>query len=220
MTLTTAGFSELKDLLAAEADPEDEALYRPRYNVAPTDRHWIVRLEGDRRRLEPAKWGVVAGKNPSVINARSETVTNIPHFREAFRERRCVVPADGFYEWTGPKNARRPIWFHAPSGLLLLAGLYTEKTPGEKDGRAFTVLTTRANARVAPVHDRMPVVLSRDAARSWLASPTKEVLEPPPADALLATEVSPRANSVKNDDPSLLEPAPAARREDEQLPLF
>jgi putative SOS response-associated peptidase YedK len=103
--------------------------YRPRYNVAPTDAHWIVRMKYEDRELLPARWGLVnhwmtdrkqAFKN---INARAETVQRLNTFREAFKERRCVVPADGFFEWTGTKEAREPIWFHREDGgLILFAG--------------------------------------------------------------------------------------------------
>jgi putative SOS response-associated peptidase YedK len=97
--------------------------YRPRYNIAPTDSHWIVRMKHEDREILPAKWGLVNSwvKDPKQarpqINARSETAERSSAFRDAFKERHCIVPADGFFEWVGSKDARRPIWFHRPDGL-------------------------------------------------------------------------------------------------------
>src|SRR5205814_2243845 len=112
---------------------------------------------------------------------------------------------DGFYEWTGPKSDRRPLWFHRPDGgLLYLAGLWE---PGQGDEPRFLLLTTEPNALVARFHDRMPVLLGREQAAAWLASPAGELLVPAPESLLEARPVSPRVNSVRNDDPSLLEKA-------------
>ncbi len=119
--------------LAAELGvPADSfADYRPRYNVAPMQNHFIVRIKYENREVVPARWGLVksgakdAGMAAKCINARSETVETRAAFRDAFHKRRCVVPADGFFEWTGPKTARRPAWFHREDGrLVLFAGLY------------------------------------------------------------------------------------------------
>src|SRR5207247_2039135 len=125
ITLTTKGYETLAALLEAEGSSEDAALYRPRYNIAPTDPHWIARLAGATRRLAPARWGIKRGGGPLAINARAETAART--LAAAFRDRRCLVPACGFYEWTGPPKDRRPVWFHRERGdLLLLAGLYEE----------------------------------------------------------------------------------------------
>jgi len=130
-------------VLAAELGVPVESLidYKPRYNIAPTDPHWIVRSRFEDREVLPAKWGLVnfwmtdrkqAFKN---INARAETVQSARSFREAFKERRCVIPADGFFEWSGPKEARQPIWFHRPDGRLIyfaggqLATVYSSGPP-------------------------------------------------------------------------------------------
>jgi putative SOS response-associated peptidase YedK len=192
--------------------------YRPRYNIAPTDPHWILRVKYEDRELLPAKWGLVnswakdAKRAASQINARAETLQSRPAFKGAFAERRCVVPANGFFEWTGPKTARQPLWFHRPDrGLLLFAGLYEywQPTPGQWL-RTFTIVTTDANKLMEPVHDRMPVFLVDDAVDAWLLPKQEpgllhELLVPAPEDLLVATPVSTRANSVKNDDPGVLE---------------
>ncbi|NIO00390.1 MAG: SOS response-associated peptidase, partial [Anaerolineae bacterium] len=106
-----------------------EESYRPRYNIAPTNKHWIVRMEYEDRELLRARWGLINhwAKDPNVgyrqINARAETLDKRPAFRDAFNNRRCVVPADGFFEWAGPKGNRKPIWLHRQDGgLLLFAG--------------------------------------------------------------------------------------------------
>lgn len=206
VTLTTPDVHEVARQLEARISPADAALYRPRWNAAPTDRHWVVEPSPQGRVLLPTRWGFRSG----AINARSETVERV--FPKPFAQRRVVVPADGFYEWTGPKSARRPVWFRPrASGMLYLAGL-AETLP---DGRlGFVVLTTEAVGEVARVHDRMPVLLSRENVQAWLERPDSGLLVP--ADILTGTEVSPRVNDVKNDDPSLLTPADPAS----QLRLF
>lgn len=220
-TLTIPDYDTLADALGVTADPAQAALYRPRYNVAPTDPHWIVRVKEGRRQLLPAKWGLVnswakdASGAARQINARAETVPTRPAFRDAFEKRRCVVPTDGFFEWIGDKGARRPVWFHPPAGgLLLLAGLYESWRDPVTDAwqRTFSIVTVGANELVAPVHDRMPAVLVGGAVQEWMASPgdsdhlarLEALLAPAPLGTLAATPVSSRANSVKNDDPACL----------------
>jgi putative SOS response-associated peptidase YedK len=124
--------AEDKDLLAARLGVSAMALanYRPRYNIAPQQEHFIVTTEYENRKLAPAKWGLVSnpgehGRAQYSINAKAETVESRPTFAQAFTHRRCVIPATGFYEWTGPKYARQPFWIHRSDGdLLLFAGLY------------------------------------------------------------------------------------------------
>jgi putative SOS response-associated peptidase YedK len=211
---------EITSFLDAVVDESEATLYKPRYNVAPSDTCFIVRPDADRKKLVRASWGfpteTAPGVEKLVINARAETVGERHLFRDALARRRCVVPADGFFEWTGGKGRRRPIWFHAPGGqLLLFAGLWEPRSDG---GVAFTIVTTDANVLVAPVHDRMPVVLSRADADAWLAAPRVELLRPAPESALEGTAVSSRVNAVENDDPSCLEPS--TEPPEPQLKLF
>jgi putative SOS response-associated peptidase YedK len=208
------------NMLAAElgVDADSFVDYRPRYNVAPTQMHYVVRVKFENREVLPARWGLVntwakdasgAAKN---INARAETVESRRAFREAFIKRRCVVPADGFFEWTGPKTARQPTWFHREDNqLLLFAGLYESWRPKPNQWETtFTILTTDANALTRQYHDRMPVILADRDADDWMdpraSDPLalKKLLVPAPADLLVATPVSPDVNDVDNDSPDLL----------------
>lgn len=225
MTLTRRELSELADELAADAEPEAAPLYRARYNVAPTDLHPLCRLgEGGGRRLELARWGVRVGDRGGrlAINARAESAAFKDAFREAYVKRRCLVPADGFFEWRDGPEGRQPIWFHRPDrGLLLLAGLYEDDAAEPAPGRRrFTVLTVAPNAVVAEVHDRMPAILQPDEAAAWLVAPSARLLHPAADDLLVATPVSARVNSVKNDDPACLDPPDGARPPRRQLSLF
>ncbi len=198
--------------------PEDD--YRPRYNIAPTNSHWIMRMEYEDRELLRARWGLINhwAKDAKIgykqINARSETLEKRPAFRDAFKKRRCAVPADGFFEWTGPKEQRQPIWFHRPDGgLLLFAGLYESWQPAPGDWEpTFTIITTDANATLVPVHNRMPVILPDEVVDDWLHPRQNDLaalsglLVPARDGVLVGTPVSLRVNSVKNDDPACLEP--------------
>jgi putative SOS response-associated peptidase YedK len=224
-TLTRKDFRALAAELDAVFDDDIAAMYKARYNIAPTDQHWIVREKREQRDLLPARFGLAnswakdAKGAARQINARSETVHTARAFRDAFERRRCVIPADGFFEWTGTKEARRPVWFHPPDdSLILFAGIYESwKSPEGDWMRTFAILTTEPNDVVRPVHDRMPVILPKEQIADWMYQPPRNaevhveklhaLLKPAPNDALVPTEVSVKANSVKNDDPSVLEPA-------------
>lgn len=233
-TLTYPDADMLAEALGAVLDPDAAAAYRPRYNAAPSETYLVLRSASGRRELVPASWGFVTAWQhegraaPQPINARSETAATSRVFREAMERGRCVVPVDGFFEWTGPKKARRPIWFHPPGGgLLLLAGLYTG-THGGRDPRTFTILTTAANDVLAKVHDRMPLVLPSSEVERWLdprvsAGGVRDLLVVAPNDTVTGTRVSTRVSSVANDDPSCLTPeedAPEPERDAPQLGLF
>ncbi|HJN91673.1 MAG TPA: SOS response-associated peptidase [Dehalococcoidia bacterium] len=217
-SLTIDDQEQLAKLLGVDADAFLHQHYRPRYNIAPTDDHWLLRVKQERRELLPAKWGLVnnwakdAKKAFRQINARAESIDTRSAFREAFKARRCVVPADGYYEWTGPKDNRQPHWFHRPNReVFLMAGLYESWFPEpNQPRRTFTIITTDANDLSAPIHDRMPVVLpDPDAVDAWLYGETdpdrlKLLLAPVANDYLTVSRVSQRVNSVKNDDPDVL----------------
>ena len=217
-TLTYSERERLAEELGVNVEQISPDEYRPRYNIAPTDPHWIVRARYEDRLIMPATWGLVnswakdAKRAASQINARAERVQTSPAFRDAFQNRRCLVPSDGFFEWTGAKDDRRPLWFHRKDGgLILFAGLYESWPKGPDDWqRTFTIVTTDANSLMAPIHDRMPVILEDEAADEWLnqnetdAERLLKLLRPIADDYLIATPVSQRVNSVKNDDPECL----------------
>jgi putative SOS response-associated peptidase YedK len=129
LTLTARNIDGAARAFGAELAREHAKLYRPRWNIAPTDNHWIVRLdESGKRWMVPARFGFDGPGGQPIINARSETAAVLPTFRSAFTEGRCIVPADGFYEWRGARGERRPLWFHDPTGRpLMFAGLAAER---------------------------------------------------------------------------------------------
>lgn len=234
-TLTTADYVSVAKALDADFNVALMASYQPRFNVAPSDPHWIVCLEPDATRpaLERATWGFPSPRGP-LINARSETMHVRPTFRDAVWTGRCGVAANGFLEWSGPKGKRQPWWFHRPDDApFVFAGLYRDDVdPASGEVlRRFTILTTRPNALLQPVHDRMPVILERTGADRWLRwAPTShspdalaelaDVLGPVDDGWLIGTPVSRRVSDVRNDDAECLEPVDPPAPEPEQQSLF
>lgn len=202
----------------------DGVVYTRRYNIAPGQQCTIlVENAPGERKLATLKWGLVPSwsRDPSIanklINARSETAAEKPSFRDAFRKRRCIVIADGFYEWGKAvmDGKKVPVRFERRDGApLSLAGLWESWTPPESATplHTFTILTTAANATMRHYHHRMPVLLEEENHTAWLDSRWQDVdgimamTRPAPDDLLTAREVSTRLNSVANDDPSVLEP--------------
>jgi putative SOS response-associated peptidase YedK len=195
-----------------------------RFNVAPTDEAAVVVERDERRAIVAYRWGLrPAWADPKqasrAFNARAETLATSGLFRDAFRRRRCLVPVDGFYEWRREGTKRQPLWIHDPVGdPLVLAGLWTGRRDEETGEwlRTFTIVTTRPNAFMASIHDRMPVVLPRAAWADWLRPGSRDpgelhaLLEPRDDLALDARAVVPLVNSVRNDGPELLDPLPEA----------
>ena len=190
------------------------------YNVAPTQSVATVLEEGGQRRLEVLRWGLIPpwADDPQIgsrmINARSETAPEKPSFRRAFRERRCLIPADGFYEWQRTNGAKQPFYIHMQDGRpFAFAGLWESwGKGGEGEVRTCAILTTEANAVVGEVHERMPVIVAPDAYDVWLdpASERDELvglLGPYPVDEMEAYPVSRFVNSPSNNDPRCVEPA-------------
>ena len=193
---------------------------QPNYNVAPTQGVAAVLEDGGQRRLEVLRWGLIPAwaDDPQIgsrmINARSETAPGKPSFRRAFRERRCLIPADGFYEWKRTNSTKQPFYIHMREGRpFAFAGLWEcWSKGGEGEVRTCTILTTKANALVGEVHDRMPVILAPDTYDVWLdpASERDELtglLAPYPEDEMEAYPVSRFVNSPSNNDPRCVEPA-------------
>jgi len=202
-----------RDVLTDLFELEEAAPIEVRYNIAPTQEAAVVRSRDGRRRLEALRWGLVPSwaDDPSIggrlINARSETAAERPSFAESFRERRCLVPADGFYEWEGgPGRARQPYWIRRVDGApFAMAGLWDRWASGASVLESFSILTTEANERLADLHDRMPVLLPPDVWERWLAADpaAPEELVPllgpcPPGDLELVP-VSDYVNRVGNE---------------------
>ena len=192
----------------------------PNYNVAPTQGVAAVLEEGGQRRLEVLRWGLIPpwaddpGIGSRMINARSETAPGKPSFRRAFRERRCLIPADGFYEWQRTNGAKQPYYIHMEDGRpFAFAGLWESWSKGgEGEVRTCTILTTGANALVGEIHERMPVILAHDAYDVWLDPDSERdeltgLLAPYPEDEMEAYPVSRFVNSPSNNDPRCIEPA-------------
>ncbi len=192
--------------------------FRTSYNVAPTRQVPVVLAEGGKRRLEMLRWGLVPswaddpGIGARMINARSETAPEKPSFRRAFRDRRCLIPADGFYEWKRENGGKQPYYFRMQGGRpFAFAGLWESWT---KDGEisSCAILTTAANEVVAGIHDRMPVILPSRHYEAWLDPEAErdeltDLLVPYPGDDLETYPVSRFVNSPGNDDPRCIEPA-------------
>ena len=195
--------------------------FPPRHNIAPTQPIAIVRVGGNgARELVLVRWGLVPSwvKDPqdfsTIINARCETAAAKPSFRAAMRHRRCLIPADGFIEWTGQKGSKRPFFIkRGDQGLLAFAGLWEHWQGADgSEIESAVILTTQANATVSPLHNRMPVILNPEQFDAWLdckrlaPDDVAEFLGPAEDDLLEAVEVHPRINNPANDTPDILEP--------------
>jgi putative SOS response-associated peptidase YedK len=192
---------------------------QPRYNIAPTTIVDVIRLGPQGRELVPMRWGLIPGwwkktaKNmPATFNARAESVAEKPMFRNAFKDRRCIIPASGFYEWTGEKGAKQPHLFTAADGspVLAFAGLWDrwrDHATGE-DILSCTIIVSGASAWMEAYHDRMPVLLEEKDFDAWLdGSLGPEALRPAAEAALREWIVSPRLNrtGAGDDDPTIIE---------------
>jgi putative SOS response-associated peptidase YedK len=191
--------------------------WSPRYNIAPGQAAPVVATDRRGRRIGLLTWGLVPGlveqPGAGMINARSESVLAKPSFREAFERRRCLVPADGFYEWKREGAAKVPYRiFPSAGGLLSFAGIWeTWSRPGLEPRHTFAILTTEANEDVDPLHDRMPAIVGSADRERWLdrsADPRslQALLRPAPAGSLVSHAVSTRVNRPSEDDAGLIEP--------------
>jgi putative SOS response-associated peptidase YedK len=193
--------------------------FPPRYNIAPTQPVSIIRTGADNKReLVLVRWGLIPGwvKEPgefaTILNARAETALEKPSFKAAMRHRRCLVPADAFYEWTGPTGAKHPQMMSRANspGLLAFAGLWEHWM--SKDGseiETMAILTVAANATIGAVHDRMPAILPEPAFDTWLDiknvrdHEAAALLQPAPEELLKIEELEPAINSSRVEGPQL-----------------
>ena len=200
---------------------ETEAEFPPRYNIAPSQPVAIVRRNARGvRELALVLWGLIPGwvKDPRafkrLINARAETAAEKPSFRGPIRHRRCLVPADGYYEWTGPARARRPHLVRLKSGgPMAIAGIFESWLGADgSEIETMAILTVPANAALAHLHPRMPAILPPEVFEQWLdcrsgtAEEVLKLLVPAPDDLLEVVEVSDRVNDPRNEGPELQQP--------------
>jgi putative SOS response-associated peptidase YedK len=216
------------DQIAAYFDTEaPEVLLDRSYNVAPTQDVYAVLADGGVRHLDAFHWGLVPSwaKDPKIgsrmINARAESLADKGAFKAAFMRRRCIVPADGFYEWRKDLNApakakKQPFFVHRPDGQpYAFAGLWEVWRGPDKDQeplRSLTIITTEANGPMGEVHDRMPVLLDEASWDTWLDRANEDLellgrlLVPAPASLIAMHPISTEVNSVRNDGPQLIDP--------------
>jgi putative SOS response-associated peptidase YedK len=202
--------------LFPETAPQD-----PRYNIAPTQTVAAVRAPADpnHRELAFLRWGLIPSwaTDPAIgnrlINARAETVAEKPSFRSAFRQRRCLVLADGFYEWQRLDGKKQPYYFRMRDGQpFAFAGLWERSTNQGKTVETCTLLTTEANELLRTIHDRMPVILQPDRYDRWLDPSVqkpdvlKPLLHPYPTEPMTGYPVGSLVNNPRNDSPKCVEP--------------
>ena len=237
------------DLMRRTFGYAEQPNFPPRYNVAPTQPIPVVRIDNGSRSFALLRWGLIPAwvKDPRqfslLINARAESVLEKPAFRNAMRRRRCLIPADGFYEWKQDGARRRP-FYAAAKELVAFAGLWEPWIgPNGEEMETACIVTTTANRTLRPLHDRMPVVIPAAAFDLWLdganveAETASALLVPAPEDTFAAHEVSMAVNRTANDNAALIEqvapgandappakPAPRAKekpkKDDGQASLF
>jgi putative SOS response-associated peptidase YedK len=189
----------------------------PRYNIAPTQQAPVVRTKEDGRELALLRWGLVPAwaKDPAIgnrmINARAESVAEKPAFRAAFKARRCLVPADGFYEWQKAGKGKQPFYIRrkdrAPFAFAGLWERWRDRAEGETL-ETFTIITTEPNSLMAPIHNRMPVIIPEEAYEQWLDPEERgdpDLLVPYPEEELTAYPISTWVNSPAHDDARCIE---------------
>ncbi|TLG75166.1 SOS response-associated peptidase [Methylocystis sp. B8] len=209
-------WEELQRLADLIGQPRNLA---PRYNIAPTTQIEVIRPTAAGNELVPMRWGLAPswwkkplGALPATFNARAETVAEKPMFRSAFKSRRCVIPASGFYEWTGKPGAKTPHYFSSPDGrLLALAALWESWRDPESDAKvdSATIIVGPANEWMQRFHNRMPVILDWRDVSAWMTGDDPgTLLRPALEDALQEWVVSSRVNrsGVADDDPALILP--------------
>ena len=209
----------------------DRPNFPPRYNVAPTQPVPVVRLMEGERRFALVRWGLIPAwvKDPKgfalLINARGETLNDKPAFRNAMKRRRCLFPADGFYEWKVEGGRRRAFHARRPGGgPLAFAGLWETWTgPNGEEMETAAIVTTQANQEMGQVHHRAPVIVAPEQFDLWLSSEADaniaaELIAPAPQGSMEVYEVSPAVNKVANDSPELVEPYTALPAEQKPKP--
>lgn len=211
-------YSTLLERFAIEEATIGEEEYSPNYNVAPSQQIVAVVNDGLKNRLGTLKWGLIPpwAKDRKIgykmINARAETAAEKPSFRNAFKKKRCLIVADSFYEWIKEENSKTPMLIQVKTGEpFAFAGLWESWTSPEGETiNSCAILTAKSNKLMAPIHDRMPVILSREAEKIWLDPSVQDIklleslLTPFEESELEAYQVSSEVNSPKNNNPDLI----------------
>ena len=203
-----------------DAAPANDLPEGPRYNVCPTQQVAAVRAEDGTRLLVPMRWGFLPhwyktpSDGPLLINARAESIAEKPAFRAAARERRCIVPATGFYEWTKDEEGKRLPWYitRADSAPLAFAAIWQDWARGDETLRTVAIVTTEAGADIAAIHHRCPVVLEPADWALWLGEAghgAARLMTAPPEGTLRWHRVDPKVNSNRAQGPGLIEPLAA-----------
>lgn len=191
----------------------------PRYNIAPTQQVAVVRASANGNTLHMLRWGLIpswskdSSASARMINARSETAAEKPAFRAAFKQRRCLIPANGFFEWQGKGRQKQPFYFQLDDGqLFAFAGLWEAWKGPDGLVETCTILTTNANDVLQPIHDRMPVIIDPANYALWLNSslhdpgPLQDLLRPYPSEAMRTYPVSTVVNKPANETPQCVAP--------------
>lgn len=188
-----------------------QATLPARYNIAPSQPVGVVRAVQDARRLDLMTWGLVPhwAKDRKIgnrlINARAETVAEKPAFRAAYRQRRCLLPASGYYEWQGDKAPKQPYFITPTDGsVLAFAGLWEQWQGAEQSLLSCTIITTTADAALAGIHQRMPVIIAPENYDRWLLDGDRDLLAPYPGELLSARAIGTAVNDPRNEGPELL----------------
>lgn len=200
-----------------DAAPANDLPDVPNYNICPTVQVHTVTSDSGTRHLRPMRWGFIPhwykkpNGGPLLINARSETIAEKPAFRAACRERRCLIPASGFYEWKRIEGQTPLPWWvtRADGDMMVFAGIWQDWMVGDEKHTTCAIVTTDANAAMAPIHHRLPVILTADQWALWLGEEGKgaaTIMKSAPEDALCFTRVSTAVNSNRATGPELIEP--------------
>lgn len=214
-------FTQSEETIAEVFHLDEVPQVTPRYNLAPTQAvpTILITSEAQKRQFKMLRWGLIPGwaKDPKMgarmINAKAETVSEKPAFRSAFKKRRCLVLADGFYEWQEQNGKKQPFYFRLQKGNpFAFAGLWESwEDPEGETIESCTIITGEANDIVRPIHDRMPVILAPNDYDRWLDPEVqkpellKPLLQPYPSEEMMAYPVSPKVNSPKNDNPECIQ---------------
>jgi putative SOS response-associated peptidase YedK len=185
--------------------------YLKSYNVTPSNNIAVIRLKENRRELSSCHWGLIprwykSGHRFSAINAKAETIDTKPYFREAFKKRRCLIPANGYYEWKGPKGQKQPYYFRLKDAdLFSFAGLWEYWEHENEKIESCAIITTDANSVATPVHNRMPAILDPGQYNDWLMSGSRDLLKPYNGErTMICYPVTSKVNNPLNDGEELI----------------